>query len=100
MEYCYYIHPRQPDRTCRRFSSAELKQIENAVFSTIFENFVDVPSFECAIAESMPDEKMVNNLQVKIGTDKLALAKVEKGLNQLVDIAMEGTLAKETLQER
>ncbi len=45
---------------CRSFASVVLKPLERAVFVTIFENIVDVPRFEKAIAESLPDKKMID----------------------------------------
>jgi site-specific DNA recombinase len=96
----YYTHPSNREHNCHAFSSIGLKQIERAVFSTIFENFADVPSFERAISESMPDEAMINDLQDKIRVDKSALNKINGQLDKLITLAMEGTLSKETIRER
>ena len=58
-EYKYYAHFRGIDEKCKTFSNIALEPIERAVFETIFENITDVPSFERAIAESMPDAGMM-----------------------------------------
>jgi hypothetical protein len=100
VEYKYYIHSRKPEVPCRAFSSIDLEGIENAIFSTIFENFDDLPAFERAIAESLPDENMINGLQDKIKLDKKILIRVDKDLDKLIDIALAGRLATETIKER
>ena len=72
-EFKYYNHPGGKYEKCKAFNSIPLQQIENAVFHTIFENIADVPSFNKAIADSLPDEKQIKNLndQIKAGEKEL-----------------------------
>jgi len=53
----YYQHQSRTIVDCTAFSSIPAEKIERALFLTIFENIVDVPSFEKAIAESLPDRE-------------------------------------------
>jgi len=55
-KYSYYIHPVARHTGCDAFTTIPLVPIERAVFATIFENFADVPSFEKAIKDSLPDQ--------------------------------------------
>jgi ribosomal protein L17 len=77
-----------------------LKQIEKAVFQTIFENTVDAPAFEKAISESLPDEKLINSLQNKIQAGEKELKRIDKELDKLVELALSGTLKKETIRKK
>lgn len=97
-EYRYYYHRGHP--TCKSFAYIHADKIERAVFETIFENIVDMPSFEKAIADSLPDEKMINDLKLKIIESEKELKKVTKELNKLVEIALSGTLSKETIKAK
>lgn len=97
-DYRYYYHRNQP--TCKAFSYIHASQIEKAVFETILENLVDIPSFEKAIADSLPDEKMINDLKNKIAENEKELKKITKELNKLVDIALSGTLSRETIRAK
>lgn len=82
------------------FNSVPLQLIENAVFQTIFENVVDVPSFERAIKDSLPDETLILSLGKRAKACEKELKGMEKELDKLVNLALEGTLKKETIQER
>jgi site-specific DNA recombinase len=97
-EFIYYKHVSQTISSCpaRPFLAAE--PIERAVFETIFENFGDVLSFEKAIAESMPDKKMVDELELKIKNSDKELKRINRELNKLVEIALHGTLKHQTIQ--
>jgi Skp family chaperone for outer membrane proteins len=64
----------------------------------VFENLADVPNFERAIAESLPDEKLVNNLKDKIKAEEKELHRIRKELEKLVDLALSGTLTRETIK--
>lgn len=102
-EKVYYRHSNRIDDTkCvpRPFNQINGKKIEEAVFLTIFENIEDVPSFEAAIAESLPDQKTIDKLKAEIARDKKALNRVESDLEKLVNFALEGTLQRETIQKR
>jgi DNA invertase Pin-like site-specific DNA recombinase len=94
----YYRH--RPHTPCKAFSYIPTAKIEEAVFKAIFENFVDVPSFDKAIKESLPDTKMIAELNLKIKSNEKKLKQVERDLDKLVTIAMDGTLSKETIQAR
>jgi len=96
----YYNHPRGKYEECKAFNSIPLEQIENAVFQTIFENIADVPSFEKAIAASLPDEDLIKSLQSKVKGNERELKRIRKKLDQLVDLALSGTLAKETIKSK
>ena len=96
--YKYYSHERGKRHECKAFSSIALDTIERAVFETIFENFNDVPSFEKAISESMPDEKMILNLELEIKADEKELKTINRELDKLVELALSGTLNKETIK--
>ena len=67
-DYRYYHH--RGNTSCKAFSRVDAETIENAVFHTIFENIGDMPNFEKAIASSLPDEKMIDNLKAKIKDEK------------------------------
>lgn len=99
-QFQYYYHPIGKYEKCKAFNSIPLKQIEKAVFQTIFENIIDVPAFEQAIAESLPDEKLINSLNVKIEAGEKELKSISKELDKLVDLALSGTLGKETIRNK
>ncbi len=96
--YQYYRHTAQGP--CRAFCSVPLIPVENAVFRTIFENTVDQPAFEQAIAESLPDEKLVKSLEKQIIQGGKEVKRIDKELDKLVDIALAGTLKKETIKSK
>ena len=101
--YIYYRHSnRIDDKKCvpRPFNEINATKIEQAVFHTIFENIADVPSFEAAIAKSLPDKKNKAKLEAEINSDKKGLRRVNKELNKLVDLALKGTLTRETIKEK
>jgi site-specific DNA recombinase len=100
LPYRSYIHNTWEKPKCKNFNSISLISIEKAVFETIFENIVDIPSFEKAIAESMPDEKMINDLVEKIKVGEKELNKIKRDIDKLVDLALTGTLTKETIHNK
>jgi len=100
VEYRYYTHAGGRHEKCKNFSSIPLEKIEYAVFSTIFENIVDVPSFEQAISESLPDEKMINDLELEIKSCEKELKRVTHELDKLVGMALAGTLNRETIKSK
>jgi site-specific DNA recombinase len=97
-DYRYYVH-RVRSTTCRAMTYVKATEIENAVMRTIFENIVDVPSFERAIADSMPDERMIRDLRTKITSGEKALKRVKRDLTRLIDSVLKGTLSDETVRE-
>ena len=102
-KYIYYRHQNKyGDTKCvpRLFNQINGTDIEEAVFQAILENFLDVPSFEAAIAESLPDEKTKAKLEAEINSDKKALRRVNEKLEKLVESVLEGTLKKETIQKK
>ncbi len=58
-------------------------------------NTVDAPAFEQAIAESLPDEKMVKGLENEIKAGEQELKRIEQELDKLVDMALNRVLKKE-----
>jgi len=100
-QFQYYTHTGGKYEKCAKpFSSIPMKQIEHAVFQTIFENTVDAPTFEKAISESLPDEKLINSLQNKIQAGEKELKRIDKELDKLVELALSGTLGKETIRKK
>lgn len=102
-KFVYYRHSNRIDDTkCvpRPFNNINSKKIEEAVFQTIFENIVDVPSFEAAITESLPDEKTINKLKAEITKDKKTVKRISLELEQLVDLVLKGTLQHETIKKK
>jgi site-specific DNA recombinase len=99
-EYQYYNHRNDRYEPCTAFNSVPLNVIENAVFQTIFENIVDVPAFEKAIKDNLPDEKQVKSLQAQIKTSEKELKRISKELDKLVDLALSGTLKKSTIKSK
>ncbi len=97
-DFQYYAHVTRPRSDCKGTATIRMKPIEKAVFETIFENIIDVPSFERSIKESLPDEKMVKGLQVKIEDSKKELKKVQRELDKLVESVLRGTLSDETIK--
>lgn len=77
-----------------------MKVIENAIFHEIFQNVFDIPSYRKAIKDAIPDENHVKNLMVDIANTGKELKKIDAKLDKLIDIALEGTLQKETIKER
>jgi len=100
--YRYYRHriDQWTDKPCHAFHSIPADKIENAVLQTIFRNFWDIPQFEKSIQSSLPDEKTINDLKQRISLNEKELSVIEKELNKLVDLALEGTLQKDTIKER
>lgn len=99
-KYSYYRHPTGRQIDCKEFSSVPGEQIENAVFRTIFENIADVPSFEKAIADSLPDEQYIKDLEAGIEIRKKELKKITKDLDKLVDAFLKGKLQEDTIQKK
>ncbi|MCK9229126.1 MAG: recombinase family protein [Syntrophales bacterium] len=99
-EFKYYTHPSGKYEKRKAFNSVPLKPVENAVFRTIFENIADVPSFERAIADSLPDENHIRLLEKNIKTGEKELKRIHRELDKLVDLALAGTLAKETIRAK
>jgi len=100
VEYRYYTHAGGRHEKCKNFSSIPLEKIERAVFETIFENIADIPSFERAISESLPDEKLIQGLELKIKKDEKELKAISRELDKLVDMALAGTLNRETIKNK
>lgn len=100
-KYEFYQHPPKKDKPCDAgFASVKLQRIEDAVFRKIFENTIDEVGFSKAIKDALPDPKDIDTMKANIVKNEKRLAKVEKDLNKLVDLAMNGTLRKETLREK
>jgi site-specific DNA recombinase len=93
--YRYYKHRHS---SCKAFYRINAPAIEKAIFETIFENIVDEPNFEKAIASSLPDINMIDNLKAKIKDGEKRLKKVQTELDKLVAIALNGTLTDETIK--
>jgi len=96
----YYNHTRKKYDSCKAFSQISAPKIEQAVFEAIFDNIVDVPAFEKAISESLPDDNKIKELKQTIKRDEKQLKQVEKELEKLVELAMQGTLNKETIRNK
>jgi len=99
-EYRYYTHIAGKFSKCHAFTTVPLEELERAIFTTIFENFVDVPSFERAIADSLPDEKLIKDLEMRIKSSENQLKMTSRELDKLVDLALTGTLSKETISKK
>jgi hypothetical protein len=98
-EFAYYRHQLGRYEKCRG-GSISAKKLENAVFRTIFENTVDVPAFEQAIQESLPDESFINSLEKQIKAEEKELTRIEKELDKFVDAVVSGTLKKDTVKKK
>ncbi len=98
-KFQYYQHWNGKREKCH-FNSVPLQLIEDAIFRTIFENTVDAPAFERAIKDSLPDESLILSLEKQVKAREKELKRTEKELDKLVNLALEGTLKKETIQER
>ena len=98
-KFQYYQHWDGKREKCH-FNSVPLQLIENAIFRTIFENTVDAPAFERAIKDSLPDEDLILSLEKQVKAREKELKRTEKELDKLVNLALEGTLKKETIHER
>lgn len=94
----YYRH--RPDVACKAFTYIPTHGIEEAVFKAIFENFVDVPNFEKAIAESLPDPTTKTDIELRIAGNRKRIKKLDKDLDDLVNLALSGTLTRETIQKK
>jgi site-specific DNA recombinase len=100
--YSYYQHSADTEKNpaCTTFKAVPAEAIERAIMLTIFENIVDVPSFNRAIADSLPDNKMIDHLKEKISLSEKEFKRIIKELEDLIDLALTGTLSKETIQSR
>lgn len=98
-KYKYYVHDSKKSNDCHEFTTVPLDKIEHAVFETIFENIYDVPSFEEAIKNSLPDEKLINDLNLKIKNDQKDLKEIKNKRKRLVDAVLNGTLAEDSMEE-
>jgi site-specific DNA recombinase len=99
-KFQYYKHPGRRYSDCNAFNAIPLKKIEDAVFTKILENTVDEVGFQNAIKDSLPDKKHIVSLKRRIADNEKALKKIENDLDKLVEIAISGTLKKETIQDR
>jgi Skp family chaperone for outer membrane proteins len=99
-EFIYYKHVSQTISSCPARPFLASVPIEKAVFGTIFENFGDVLSFEKAIEESIPDKKMIDDLEGRIKTSDKELKRINRELNKLVEMALKGTLKHQTIQSK
>ncbi len=99
-KYTYYLHPWRRDCPCKAFTSLPCHLIENAVFKTLFENAWDDPGFQEAVKDSMPDERQIQSLEEAVKKKEKGLRKIERRLEKLVDLAVEGTLRKETIKRQ
>jgi DNA invertase Pin-like site-specific DNA recombinase len=100
-KYIFYQHPPKKDKPCDAgFASVKLQRIEDAVFRKIFENTIDEVGFSKAIKDALPNPDHIKAMKVNIVKNEKRLAKVENDLRKLVDLAMNGTLRKETLREK
>ncbi len=99
-EWRYYNHTRKMYGDCKAFSQVNADVLEKAVMQTIFENIANVPSFEKAISESLPDKIKVDHLKETIKEQESQLRKIDKDLDKLVDLALSGTLNKETIRTK
>jgi site-specific DNA recombinase len=100
VQFSYYRHRSGKYEPCKAMYSIKAPQIENAVFKTIFENIVDVPSFEQAIQDSLPDEKLIESLKNKVQAGEKELKRIERELDKLVDAVLSGTLEKATIKNK
>jgi hypothetical protein len=80
--------------------SVKLQQIEDAVFRKIFQNTIDEVGFSKAIRDAVPSPEHIEAMKANIVKNEERLRKVEKDLNNLVDLAMNGTLRKETIEKK
>ena len=97
--FVYYKHISKTTSNCTSRPHLPAHKIERAVLETIFENFVDIPSFERAIAASLPDDKMRGQLEAKLRREERAYAKVCKDLDKLTKLAIAGTLTENTIKK-
>jgi site-specific DNA recombinase len=96
----YYRHPGGKYEPCKAMNSVPLKLIEKAIFKTIFENTVDVPAFEEAIKESLPDEKLIKSLERRVRAGEKELKRLDRELDKLVEAVLTGTLKKGTVRNK
>jgi len=85
---------------CLAFKYVPADDIEKAVFETIFENFVDEPSFNKAIADSLPDDRLKKEIEDRIEANEKKLVQVNKDLKKLVQAVIDGTLSSDTIKGR
>jgi hypothetical protein len=97
----YYTHPRRKDQGCKPgYKIVPGGGIENAVFKTLYRHTFDVESFRGAVAEQAPDDTVIKSLKDDIEYNEKYLEKVEKKLDDLVEIALKKTLKEETIQKK
>jgi site-specific DNA recombinase len=95
--YRYYRHPIFSRCSCKAFRAIKADKIEDAVFTTIFENIYDEVGFNKAIAENMPDAKMINELKSSIELREKKLRKVEKDLDKLIKAFLDGVFTEDEI---
>lgn len=94
----YYKHDygkSHKDCTPPPFTFINAANIERAVFETIFENIVDVPKFEAAIAESLPDADTIKKLELEIKQKEKNRSRIQKEILELLDHPLKGTFRGE-----
>jgi hypothetical protein len=100
-KYEFYQHPPKKAKPCTAgFASVKLQQIEDAVFRKIFQNTIDEVGFSKAIRDAVPSPEHIEAMKANIVKNEERLRKVEIDLHKLVDLAMNGTLRKETIKKK
>lgn len=99
-QYQYYVHPGGKYQDCQAFRTIPLPALERAVFTTIFENTADVPAFEDAIQDSLPDEQHIQDLETHIAQNEQELQRIDRELDKLVDAYLNETLQKATIRKK
>jgi DNA invertase Pin-like site-specific DNA recombinase len=88
--YWYYNHPSAKKTQCH-ITTLNLKEVESSVFRTIFEFTSDWPSFEKAIADSLPDESVRETLKSNIKHAQRQLDEIHGELNNISQAIAKGS---------
>lgn len=94
--YSYYKHVSKTTSSCKSRPHLRCSPIDHAVFETILENVIDVPSFERAIAKSLPDSVMRGKLEKQFRHSGKMYVKTVKELDKLTVKVSRGIISDET----
>jgi site-specific DNA recombinase len=99
-EFKYYKHVSKTISSCPDRPHLTAILIEKAVFETIRENIMDVPSFEQSITDSIPDDTMRKELDLNIKSEERELKRITKELDLLVESVLNKTLTPDTIKKK
>jgi site-specific DNA recombinase len=96
----YYLHPNRRNCKCKAFATIWLDMIEEAVFETIFQYTFDLNGFNKIMKKALPDTNYRQIEEKRASKIERRLKNINKDLNKLVELALEGTLQNSTIKNK